>query len=167
MFYRECTPPSPPPRPSPSIHTKPKVPVLAGPSISAIARATVCAAPSPPPPPTVPFPIQITRTGVRLSWEDPHYPGAPPLSYELQEQGDLRNNQSWKPVFRPWYPTVVSHPVGIPHRVPGLGLRYRVRACNHGGSGDFSDPTEVITTTPWLQDMGRNAAARSMEALVR
>lgn len=144
-----------------------QVPVLAGPSISLIARATVCASPSSPPSPMAPFHVGVTRTAVHLAWEDPRFPGGPPTSYEVEAKGDLRNNGRWTPVFPPGYPTVASQPVNIPHRVPGLGLRYRVRACNHGGWGGFSEQSEVIITKPWLEDLGSNATARAMEGLMR
>ena len=147
--------------------SKTQVPVLAGPSISTIARATVCASPSPPPRPTAPFHVGVTRTAVYLAWEDQPFPGAPPTSYEIEAKGDLRNNSVWTPVFPPRYETVTCQPVNIPKRVPGLGLRYRVRACNHGGWGGFSDESEVITTKPWLEDLGSKATARAMEALMR
>eukprot|EP00904_Undaria_pinnatifida_P001246 jgi/Undpi1/11121/HiC_scaffold_30.g13419.m1 len=132
-----------------------------------IARATVCASPSPPPRPTAPFHVGVTRTAVYLAWEDQPFPGAPPTSYEIEAKGDLRNNSVWTPVFPPRYETVTCQPVNIPKRVPGLGLRYRVRACNHGGWGGFSDESEVITTKPWLEDLGSKATARAMEALMR
>ena len=143
------------------------MPVLAGPSISLIARATVCASPSPPPSPMAPFHVGVTRTAVRLAWEDPRFPGGPPTSYEVEAKGNLRNNGRWTPVFPRGYPTVASQPVNIPHRVPGLGLRYRVRACNHGGWGGFSEQSEVIITKPWLEDLGSNATARAMAGLMR
>ncbi len=104
---------------------------------------------------------------MRLAWTDPPFPGEAPLSYELEASGDLRGNSAWAPVFPPWYPTISSQPVGIAHRVPGLGLRYRVRACNHGGWGAASDPSELITTKAWLEDVRDNAAAHAMEALAR
>lgn len=141
--------------------------MLAGLSISAIVRATACASPSPPMRPLIPFPVEITRTSVRLAWVDPPFPGEPPGSYELESRGDLRGNSTWAPVFPPWYPAISSQPVNIPHRVPGLGLRYRVRACNHGGWGEASDPTEVITTKAWLEVKGGNTAAHVMRALAR
>lgn len=127
----------------------------------------MCASPSPPPRPLNPFPVEVTRTSVRLAWEDPAFPGETPGSYELEARGDLRGNSSWVPVFPSWYPTILSQPVNIPHRIPGLGLRYRVRACNHGGWGAASDPSELITTTAWLEDVRENAAAHAMEALAR
>ncbi|CAM9519588.1 unnamed protein product, partial [Ectocarpus sp. 8 AP-2014] len=144
-----------------------QVPVIAGLSISAIARATACASPSPPPQPLIPFPIEITRTSVRLAWDDPPFPGEPPFLYELEAKGDLRGNSTWASVFPPRYPSISSQPVNISHRVPGLGLRYRVRACNHGGWGAASDPTEVVTTKAWLEDTGANSAARAMKSLAR
>ncbi|CAN0021311.1 unnamed protein product [Ectocarpus sp. 12 AP-2014] len=144
-----------------------QVPVIAGLSISAIARATACASPSPPPQPRTPFPIEITRTSVRLAWDDPPFPGEPPFLYELEAKGDLRGNSTWASVFPPRYPSISSQPVNISHRVPGLGLRYRVRACNHGGWGAASDPTEVVTTKAWLEDTGANSAARAMKSLAR
>ncbi|CAM9314409.1 unnamed protein product [Ectocarpus fasciculatus] len=144
-----------------------QVPVIAGLSISAIARATACASPSPPPQPLTPFPIEITRTSVRLAWEDPAFPGEPPFFYELEAKGELRGNSAWASVFPPRYPPISSQPVNISHRVPGLGLRYRVRACNHGGWGAASDPTELVTTKAWLEDTGANSAARAMKSLAR
>ncbi|CBJ48320.1 hypothetical protein Esi_0002_0051 [Ectocarpus siliculosus] len=144
-----------------------QVPVIAGLSISAIARATACASPSPPPQPLIPFPIEITRTSVRLAWDDPPFPGEPPFLYELEAKGDLRGNSTWASVFPPRFPSISSQPVNISHRVPGLGLRYRVRACNHGGWGAASDPTEVVTTKAWLEDTGANSAARAMKSLAR
>ncbi|CAM9298189.1 unnamed protein product [Ectocarpus sp. 13 AM-2016] len=144
-----------------------QVPVIAGLSISAIARATACASPSPPPQPQTPFPIEITRTSVRLAWDDPPFPGEPPFLYELEAKGGLRGNSTWASVFPPRYPSISSQPVNISHRVPGLGLRYRVRACNHGGWGAASDPTEVVTTKAWLENTGANSAARVMKSLAR
>lgn len=142
------------------------MPILAGPSFITILRATACAAPSPPPSPLAPVPLEINRTSVRLAWEIPHFDGSPSIYYELQSCGDLRNNGEWAPVFPPSYPKVVSQPVNLPHRVPGLGLRYRVRASNHGGWGEFSLPSGLITTPSWLLDTAQNAA-EAMESLVR
>ncbi|CAM9207530.1 unnamed protein product, partial [Hapterophycus canaliculatus] len=144
-----------------------QLPVLAGLSISAIARATACASPSPPLRPLTPFPVEITRTSVRLAWVDPPFPGEPPGSYEVESKGDLRGNSTWAPVFPAWYPTISSQPVNIPRRVPGLGLRYRVRACNHGGWGEASDPTEMVATNAWLEVTGGNTAAHAMRSLAR
>ncbi|CAN0059910.1 unnamed protein product, partial [Ectocarpus sp. 4 AP-2014] len=121
----------------------------------------------PPPQPLTPFPIEITRTSVRLAWDDPPFPGEPPFLYGLEAKGDLRGNSTWASVFPPRYPSISSQPVNISHRVPGLGLRYRVRACNHGGWGAASDPTEVVTTKAWLEDTGANSAARAMKSLAR
>lgn len=104
---------------------------------------------------------------MRLAWQDSPFPGEPPGSYELEARGDLRGNSSWVPVFPPWYPTIRSQPVNIPHRLPGLGLRYRVRACNHGGWGATSKPSELVTTKAWLEDVRENAAAHAMETLAR
>lgn len=144
------------------------MPVLVGPDMYTIASATVCAAPSPPPAPLAPVAVNVTRTAVRLSWEDPRYDGAPPLVYEVQSLGFLRNNSEWRPVFPPWYPKIKAKPVNIAHRVPGLGLRYRVRAFHNGGWGEYSEASETITTVPWLRDATvPDAASTVMRALER
>lgn len=142
------------------------MPVLAGPSIAKIAQATVCAAPSPPPAPVAPVPVDITRTSVRLAWRNPPFDGEAPLSYELESRGDLRNNGRWRRVFPRLYPKVVAQPLNVPHRVPGLGLRYRVRAFNHGGWGEYSIPSELITTKPTLEETAQNTAG-AMATLAR
>lgn len=142
------------------------MPVLLGPSVYIIARATVCAGPSPPPSPSAPIPVHVTRTSLRLFWENPPFDGSPPTSYELQSCGDRRNNQQWVNVFPASFPRVAAPTVNIPRRVPGLGLRYRVRASNQGGWGDFSPSSELITTRSWLHDDGKDAVS-TMATLAR
>lgn len=115
----------------------------------------------------IPFVLEITRTAVRLTWDDPAFPGDAVTSYELEARGSLRNNGKWVPVFPSSYPTISAKPLSIPHRLPGLGLQYRVRGCNHGGWGEFSDSTEVITTKAWLEDVGENASARASRRLAQ
>lgn len=150
-----------------TLRQKTKMPVLAGPDVFTIASSTVCAAPSPPPAPLAPVAVEVTHTAVLLAWEDLEYAGAPPIEYELQSRGTLRNNMRWTPVFPSWYPKVKGKPVNIAHRVPGLGLRYRVRAFNHGGWGEYSYPSETITTIPWLPNAVPSMAGRVMSALER
>lgn len=117
-----------------------KAAVISAPSVLAIVHATVCAAPSPPPPPEAPLAIKVTRDSVHLVWNNvADFTGAPVISYELEQRGNLRNNTTWTPVFPPWYPAMVSlsQSVNVPHRIPGIGLQYRVRARNCGG-GELS-----------------------------
>lgn len=133
------------------------MPVLAGPDILMIARFTLCAGPSPPPSPLAPVPIEIGHTIVRLEWEMPSFDGSPATAYELQSCGDLRNNRDWTPFFPRSYPPVTSRTIKLPRRVPGLGLRYRVRAFNAGGWGDFGPASDLVSTQPWLYQSAEDA----------
>lgn len=144
--------------------------MISGPSVMAIVQATVCASPSPPPPPEPPHAIKVARYSLHLAWNNaPIFTGAPIISYELEQRGNTRNNITWTPVFPPWYPDIVSlsKSIKVSHRIPGIGLHYRVRARNCGGWGAFSKPTEMIMAKPWLEDWRGNVAARAMRTLER
>ena len=66
----------------------------------------------PPPPPKTPYAVEVSRDYVRLAWDNSaDFAGAPPIPYQLEQMGNLRNNGTWEPVFPPWYHAVVSQTV--------------------------------------------------------
>ena len=106
----------------------------------------VCAIPSPPCKPNPPYSVLLTDSAVHLRWEDPPFSGDEPVEYNLQARGTAKLNTRWISVGT--YSKICANWFNVVHLVVGVKLQFRVRACNNGGWGDWSEPSEMYT--PYL-----------------
>lgn len=131
--------------------------------------ATVCCAPSPPPPPYSPHVLEVSDRTALLAWENPRFSGAPPLRYELQSRGTAKyDSQEWAPCAA--WATITSSSFRVPHLVPGLAVRFRVRALNRGGWSSWSEGSDfVVPMKSPLEGLAldmRRAAVRGLPAVL-
>ena len=78
-----------------------------------------------------------------LHWKDPPFSGAPPVQYDLESMGTAKfDSKDWARIGA--FTTIATNKFQAPHLVPGMAVRFRVRARNQGGWGEWSEPSDYI-----------------------
>ena len=107
---------------------------------------TTCSLPSPPPPPAPPRAIKVHDRSCNLAWKDPKFSGAAPIQYEVYSLGTAKyDSTDWAQVGK--FTTITKPLFQAPHLTPGMAVKFKVRARNHGEWGEFSDESEYIVPT--------------------
>ena len=107
-------------------------------------ECSVSATPNVPPAPLVPEAKVIKYNSIVMEWHDPEFSGAKPIRYELQCKGHAKYDNMWRPCTQ--IPITKSR-FHAPHLTPGFPLKFRVRAWNYGGWGEFSVGSVPFTPT--------------------